>query len=146
MSLVLPFNRLQAVYQSCQCRFFSSNCVFVVDTFHVCSVDSGDSAFQSNCCYFFVTCVYSNDNFFHSCFHLRFDHFVSQCFFVDNFDSFLSGFDISQCNFLLIIMILWFSADIFRKYPFFYLPLTTFEGFSLRHGWGLFHTLSSTPG
>lgn len=145
MSLHSRF-QLQAVYQSCQCRFFSSNCVFVVDTFAVCSVDCRDSAFQSYCSNFFVTCVNSNDYFFHSCFYLRFDHFVSQCFFVDNFDSFLSGFDISQCNFLLNNNDFVVFCGYFSKYPFFYLPLTTLRASPSDTAEVFFYALSSTSG
>ena len=145
MSLDFRF-RLQAVYQSCQCRFFSSNCVFVVDAFDVCSVNCGDSTFQSYCSYFFVACVYSNDNFFHSCFNLRFDHFVSQCFFVDNFDSFLSGFDISQCNFLLNNNDFVVFCGYLSEYPSFYLPLTTLRASPSDTAGAFFHALSSTPG
>ena len=117
--------KLQAVYQSCQRRFLSCYCIFVVDAFDVCSVDCRYCVFQSNSCCFLIACIYSNDYFLHSCFHLRFNHFVSQCFFVNHFDSFLSRFDISQCYFLLITLM-----------------LTTLRACSLRHGLGLFsHSL-----
>ena len=136
--------KLQAVYQSCQRRFLSCYCIFVVDAFDVCSVDCRYCVLQCNCCCFLVACIYSNDYFLHSCFHLRFNHFVSQCFFVNHFDSFLSRFDISQCYFLLITL-MWFSLSIFWGISLFPLTINHLEGMFPPTRLGAFFPLSRVP-